>query len=429
MPIWMPKDTHATLGEFANRCESRSLLQERFVFFEASLNEARRLALDLWVDNVDDETNDIKLLAAKAGDEAGKLQGKLNRSDLDSGKRARIERDLTKQQGLQNLCRQLLNGRSPWQTHPPHREWVQAIGRTSRSFILPTLQRLAVGLANGVVENAGLTLHRRFGYPLIPGSAVKGLAADGAVDLQADAKLRRVILGAEDGEADGASGQAGAVSFLAAVAEQAKLELDILTPHYSRYYGGSDNPEALDDELPVPNVFPVVAAGAKFRFDLLLIPGRSLGGFQVKDVLDAAQKWLTHALEEFGVGAKTRAGYGRFGAKTATAMNMDLFPSLAAVVVPLAVSGKTPVDNRTAVEKCLAHWKGKVSQSSLSRLVPALAVLKDDELRQVIPHLFEKYYLNADYTPANPQTSPLWKEFSKVPGGAALLARLTGKSA
>jgi CRISPR type III-B/RAMP module RAMP protein Cmr6 len=428
MPIWMPIDTRAVLGGFANKCESRSLLQERFVFFDTGFNEARRLALDLWVDNVDDQPNDISLLAAKAAEEASKLQTKLNRPDLNSAKRAGIERDLTKQRSLQNLCIDLLKGRSPWRTYPPCRQWVQASGQNSRSFKLPTLQRLAVGLANGVVENAGLTIHRRFGYPIIPGSAVKGLAADGAADLQADAELRRVVLGAEE-EADGSTGQAGAISFLDAVAEEAKVELDILTPHYSRYYGGTQNLEALDVEPPVPNVFPVVAAGAKFSFDLLLVARRSLGRFQAKEVLDDAQKWLAHALRTFGIGGKTRAGYGRFGSKTATAINMDLFPDLVAMIDLAAVSDKATVDTRTPVEKCLAHWKGNVSTASLSRLVPDLAALKDDDLRHVVPHLFAKYYLMDDNTPANPQTSPFWQEFSKVAGGAALLSRLTRKPA
>ena len=428
MPIWMPIDTRAVLGDFANMCESRSLLQERFVFFDTGFNEARRLALDLWVVNVDDQPNDISLLAAKAADEVSKLEAKLKRPDLDPGKRDGIQRDLTKQQTLENLCSHLLNGRSPWRTYPPYRQWVQASGQHSRSFTLPTLQRLAVGLANGVVENAGLTIHRRFGYPLIPGSAVKGLAADGAADLQADTELRHVVLGAEV-EADGSPGQAGAISFLDAVAEEAKVELDILTPHYSRYYGGTQNLQALDVEPPVPNVFPVVAAGAKFRFDLLLAARRSRGRFQVKEVLDAAQEWLTHALKTFGVGSKTRAGYGRFGAKSPATTKMELFPGLIALAHPDIASEKPIVDTRTPVEKCLAHWKGNVSPAALGRLVPDLAALQDDDLRQVVPQIFARQYLKDDDTPANPQTSPFWKDFSKVAGGATLLSRLTRQPA
>mgnify|MGYP003295834990 CR=1 FL=1 len=36
--------------------------------------------------------------------------------------------------------------------------------------------RLIVNQAGGIIENAGLCLHRFFGYPMIPGSAVKGAA-------------------------------------------------------------------------------------------------------------------------------------------------------------------------------------------------------------------------------------------------------------
>lgn len=425
MPIYMPRDTRDVLGDFANKCDCRSLLQERFPFFDRGINEARRLGLDLWVDNVNDQSNDISKLSAKAATEAANLEYKLRRTDLDPGKRTGIQRELMKQQSLQKLCVELLKGRSPWQMFPPHREWVRSLIQESRTFILPTFQRLAVGLANGVVENAGLTLHRRFGYPLIPGRAAKGLAADGAIDLQADAELRRLALGADENDTDSSSGQAGAVSFLDAVAEEAKLELDILTPHYNRYYGGTGNPQALDEEAPVPNVFPVIAVGARFRFDLLLVPHRSLGRFGAKEILDATQIWLTHALKTFGAGGKTRAGYGRFGDKSAPTLGMGLFPDLATTRSPEIVSGVFQADSRSPVERCVANWRGKVSTYSFDRLVSDLAILNGDELRQVVPHLFEKQHLNADETPANPLTSPFWKAFSKVPGGSDLLEKLT----
>ena len=40
--------------------------------------------------------------------------------------------------------------------------------------------RLIVNQAGGILENAGLCLHRHFGDPFLPGSAVKGLARHAA---------------------------------------------------------------------------------------------------------------------------------------------------------------------------------------------------------------------------------------------------------
>ena len=76
----------------------------------------------------------------------------------------------------------------------PRKDWFNALIRRkaqspSRGPWLPSAAsllygrlttRLLVGMANGVMENAGLTLDR-FGLPLIPGSAVKGCARRAAI--------------------------------------------------------------------------------------------------------------------------------------------------------------------------------------------------------------------------------------------------------
>ena len=50
----------------------------------------------------------------------------------------------------------------------------------SRTFTTKLCSRLIVNSAGGVLENAGLSLHRNLGYPFIPGSAVKGVARHAA---------------------------------------------------------------------------------------------------------------------------------------------------------------------------------------------------------------------------------------------------------
>ena len=47
MPILMPKDTCDALGKGAEKCESRSLLQQKLVFFDSEVPEYKQVALDL----------------------------------------------------------------------------------------------------------------------------------------------------------------------------------------------------------------------------------------------------------------------------------------------------------------------------------------------------------------------------------------------
>ncbi len=83
------------------------------------------------------------------------------------------------------------------------------------------------------------------------------------------------------------------------------LELDVLTSHHQKYYGGSKS-VATDDEDPVPVYFPAVAAGHVFQFNLL--PLRRCESI----LLRKAEGWLRESLAVLGIGAKTNAGYGWF---------------------------------------------------------------------------------------------------------------------
>lgn len=405
MPINFARDTKKALGEFAAGCKNRSLLQQRFVFFEKDLDAARRLALDLWVDGGHE---DVSALGAKAKEDA-------DRKERNSGAG---NDEVRKLRTLQALCDRMVKGFPTLALKPPDRRW---LGKAS--FHLVTRQRLAIGLANGVWENTGLTLHRRFGYPLIPGSALKGLALRGAIDLQADESLQRVVLGEKPGAEKVTAGRAGTVGFLDAVAETAVVELDIVTPHYGNYYSGSANREAFDTESPKPNVFPVVAAGARFRFDLLLIRGRELGRFTGQQVLDAAQQWLTHALNILGAGAKSRSGYGRFGEGEPVGIAMSLFPDVS--VVLSATSADPPPPAKTPAEACVARWLDKVPTFAflMGPFVADLSALGDADLHNVARRLIKPEYWDTSGRPANPTTF-FWKNFATAPGGAEVLARL-----
>lgn len=413
MPINLARDTRLALREFAGACECRSLLQQRLVFCETDLDAARRLALDLWLD---EGRADVVALGTQATTDAERRERWHGKSDPDA----------RKLRSLQSLSERMAKDHPRWKSRQPQRHWLGESQPGRRCFRLVTRQPLAVGLANAAWENAGLSLHRRFGYPLIPGSALKGLALRGALDLQADSDLRRLVLGDGPDTQSDSSRRAGAVAFLDAVAEASVIQLDIVTPHYSDYYSESarkPNPHALDTEQPKPNVFPVVAPGARFRFDLLLLPYRDRGQFTADTLLAAAQQWLTHALNVFGAGAKSRAGYGRFGDLSATGDAHTLFPETAAAA-PFHAKLEDVV--LSPAEACLARWRDKVPTFAFSMppFVTELAALSDEDLRRVARALIRPSHWHSTGLPANPTANPFWLELSKVPGGADLLRRL-----
>lgn len=185
--------------------------------------------------------------------------------------------------------------------------------------------RLIVNQAGGILENAGLCLHRHFNAPYIPGSAVKGCARHAAWQAWEEAEEGEAKIAAAKEVAEifgfptGDKGldeylkeycgyekaQSGKVAFLAAVPETtARLAVDLVNCHHSEYYAGR-RPEATDCESPIPNFFPVVEAGTRFSFTVVPCGASDA-------LLDRARHFLVSAMTESGLGAKTAAGYGWF---------------------------------------------------------------------------------------------------------------------
>lgn len=102
---------------------------------------------------------------------------------------------------------------------------------------------------------------------------------------------------------------AGTIAFLPAYPweKDPGIDLDVVTCHHGEYYRG--NPayaNAPDTEEPVPVIFPAIAPGQTWAF--LLHPTVRAES----NHLALARRWLALALETFGIGAKTNAGYGWF---------------------------------------------------------------------------------------------------------------------
>ena len=168
----------------------------------------------------------------------------------------------------------------------------------AHTFTAVNRGRLLVNHTGGIIENSNLALHRFFGCPVIPGSALKGIARSAAAadEGKDPEQFARVFGGLEKGKSD----TAGSVAFLQAlpVDNKWKMTVDVLTSHH-----GSDT------KNPTPVFFPAVESGAVFRF-VIAPTSRTEDGD-----LDFAEKYLKTALTENGVGAKTAAGYGWFEIK------------------------------------------------------------------------------------------------------------------
>jgi CRISPR type III-B/RAMP module RAMP protein Cmr6 len=176
--------------------------------------------------------------------------------------------------------------------------------------------RLAVGLGNNAnAHEIGLALHGTYGWPVIPGSALKGLAAAWAVASGVEAADVWRVLGGPRTDVpyprtSAAEGQhkppavRGTVCFLDAIpaGKAVTVEADVLTPHVKPYYDGA----------ATGNLVPPAEYHNPVPMALLTVRGTyavDLHGSDPRDVGLAAE-WLTKAGDELGAGAKTAAGYG-----------------------------------------------------------------------------------------------------------------------
>jgi CRISPR-associated protein Cmr6 len=166
--------------------------------------------------------------------------------------------------------------------------------------------RLVVGLGAESILETAITLHRTYGVPFIPGSALKGLASAAAHRFLTNDEWRKKTKTAEQGDSHkimfGNTKTAGFVTFhdalLVPEGGQIPLDLDVMTVHHAKYYGNGKSPPA-DWDSPNPVSF-VTARGTY----LIALEGP-------EEWTRAAMDILGDALQEDGIGAKTAAGYGR----------------------------------------------------------------------------------------------------------------------
>lgn len=235
--------------------------------------------------------------------------------------------------------------------------------------------RLILGLGNATVFETGINLHHIYGFPYIPGSAVKGLVRSTIInelfggkeedaigektfcdmfgcpeELWLDDEQGKPIFKAykgienevrprsyyriNDPEKLGGDRQGCLIFFDSLPITAPVLKEDVMNPHYSPYYTSQGIPAPpADYHSPVPIPFLTVEK-TTFQFLIGFKPLPDMVGFKplpdmegVKatgkilegaaeaksdSLLDVAEAWLKRALTEHGIGAKTAVGYGFF---------------------------------------------------------------------------------------------------------------------
>lgn len=259
-----------------------------------------------------------------------------------------------------------LDGRTRWLSNLAHTrvapDYARSFERWKQSFSSPgdrlaelkLPSRLLIGHGNSSATDLGLTVHHTWGVPVIPGSALKGLVAHyvdatyGPTDpdvepweQQGDERIRfdyqgvtwngrriergpgaiyRALFGAPDAHEDEvmlshelqAGATAGRVTFHDAlyipnsIAGDRVFAADVLTPHQQgkpgqpSYYDSQGAVFPNDYNDPVPVAFLTVRPQCRLQ---LALSGPA-------EWTELAAQLLKDALEKWGVGGKTSAGYG-----------------------------------------------------------------------------------------------------------------------
>lgn len=172
----------------------------------------------------------------------------------------------------------------------------------------------ATGLGNEHPIENGFAFLTPYGLPYLAGSGVKGILRRAMQELMEDGEegftldTIAALFGPEEiNQPEDA--KRGALDFWDVFPSPAggKLAVEIMTPHYGKYYQGEETPH--DSGAPVPVSFLAVPAKSQFDFHLVCHASRLPQDLvsQWRTLLDRA---FQHAFEWVGFGAKTSVGYG-----------------------------------------------------------------------------------------------------------------------
>jgi CRISPR-associated protein Cmr6 len=244
---------------------------------------------------------------------------------------------------------------------------------------------LITGIGESHPHEVSMVFDHNLGIPYIPASGIKGIVRFahtlGLLDLIPPEKIKLDKEGKEyfddddEGEADwtnipqlfGTQGKRGSVFFLDAYPEKIpELHIDIMNPHYGKYYSGESPPADYLD--PNPLKFLTVAKDTVFIFRALVDKSSGL--------LDKVKAAFIKALTEEGIGAKTAVGYGIFDIEGQKITEKDSStpnhpsPSIKKMVEPETWENVT-LSYAPGTGIISTRWEGKNASTKDQSIIPA----------------------------------------------------------
>jgi|GEM_PF-866892 len=197
--------------------------------------------------------------------------------------------------------------------------------------------RLALGLACPTPLETGLTMDLLTGLPILPASGLKGLARNWLLQKEritnedADSLFKDIVI------------------LEAFPIDPPRLGLDVLTPHQKDYYQSKGKRPPLDTCDPEPATFLTVESGTRFRLRMWIRKGTDTKDGALSR-LSRISTALATALEQWGAGGKTAAGYGRLMNLTGHgSLDEEMIQVRLRVVTPVFIGGSDP-------NKVDGHW-------------------------------------------------------------------------
>ncbi len=363
------------LANRQNRCESWHLFLDKFSFQH-------------WKDGIADKDKALKtesLKEVKKHYEAAKQNGKLLPAAVAAA--ARFLAALKKQHGDRFRVVELKN----------------------ESKLL-----LHLGRSN-VLENVGIYADRTTGLPVIPGTAFKGVLStwtcweanqnpDGSfrqgdrfsTSRESDAKA---VFG--DNSQNG-SESSGEIVFVGAYPKTVpSLGMDIVNPHAEADGLG------LEKRILTPNTFLCIEPGTTWQFVFFARPGTR----DATRLLERVKVWTAECLTQFGLGAKTAAGYGIFA-------DTDQSSQPTGASANCATAAGNP-SSASPADTVIVKWKILSNSSNFRVALPEIAALDGEELKKAFDALIPQNERNR-----MKKQSPYWQAFANYESGKAILKKL-----
>jgi CRISPR-associated protein Cmr6 len=210
----------------------------------------------------------------------------------------------------------------------------------TQSIALPITGRMIVGLGNASPLEVSIQLEHTYGVPIIPGSALKGLAAHfcDQVWSQENQEFAKSVEDEKDGQPIQRTGKlyqtlfgdtdaSGYITFYDAWIQPEHLDQkdsgllwDVMTPHHSAYYSAKtyqNGPNAghriAPSDFDDPNPIAFLSVSGTFHLGISCsLPDSSESQLtRTKQWLALSLELLQQALAHWGIGGKTSSGYGR----------------------------------------------------------------------------------------------------------------------